>query len=207
MHSHFIPSVMSTITYSGRMRVMVFVDGGYLETKLKTAWGKDITVNYPAFRANIMGYVQKGDSGVSGYLLRIYYYDAIEEGVKRPEQEAKHDLINNSDFFELRLGRIKRDADGRPRQKGVDALIAIDMVTKAYQNHYDIAVLLAGDDDFLDVVKAVKNAGKQVFGFYFEKPTSPSKELKNSFDMKHAIDDNFATQIRTPQTPKMKRLA
>jgi uncharacterized LabA/DUF88 family protein len=62
-----------------------------------------------------------------------------------------------------------------------------------------VAVLLAGDDDFLDVVKAVKNAGRQVVGYYFEKLTS--RELKNSFDMKRAIDTNFATQIRTPQRP------
>lgn len=41
---------------------------------------------------------------------------------------------------------------------GVDTLIAIDTVTKAYQNHYDVAVLLEGDDDFIDVVKAMKNA-------------------------------------------------
>jgi uncharacterized LabA/DUF88 family protein len=46
----------------------------------------------------------------------------------------------------------------------VDTLIAIDMISKAYENHYDVDILLAGDDDFLDVVNAVKNAGKRVYG-------------------------------------------
>lgn len=197
MHHHFIPTSVST--FSGKVRVMAFVDGGYLESNLKKAWGNDITINYSTFRENLLGYVQKGGSGLSGYLVRIYYYDAIEEGKMTLEQEAKHELVNGTDAFELRLGRLIRDGNGDLKQKGVDALIATDMVEKAHLNHYDVAVLVAGDNDFLDVVKAVKNAGKQVFGFYFDKLTS--KELKNSFDMKHAIDDNFATQIRTPQRP------
>jgi uncharacterized LabA/DUF88 family protein len=182
------------------MRVMVFVDGGYLESNLKKQWGDDVTVNYPDFRESLYTYLHLGtDRGIS-YVIRIYYYDAAEEGNLPPEQEAKHKKINDTEYFELRLGRLKKHADGRIKQKGVDTLIAIDMVTKAYQNHFDVAVLLAGDDDFLDVVKAVKNAGKQVFGFYFDQLTS--QQLKDSFDMKMSIDTNFATQIRTPQRPK-----
>ena len=187
-------------TYSGRLRVMVFVDGYYLESNLKKQWGDDITVDYSKFRESLYSYLHLGTDRSVTYVIRIYYYDAIEEGMLKPfEQDIKHKLINDTEYFELRLGRLKKDGEGKPRQKGVDTLIALDMVTKAYQNHYDIAVLLAGDDDFLDVVRAVKNAGKQVFGFYFDKLTS--QELKNSFDMKLSIDTNFATQIRTPQRP------
>ena len=42
------------------------------------------------------------------------------------------------------------------------------MLSKAYENHYDIAILLSGDDDFLDIVTAVKDAGKRVFGTFIE---------------------------------------
>jgi uncharacterized LabA/DUF88 family protein len=54
------------------------------------------------------------------------------------------------------------------------------MVSKAYMDHYDIAFLVTGDEDFLPVVDAVKNAGKRVFGIYFD--TWISEDLKNSFD-------------------------
>ncbi len=35
------------------------------------------------------------------------------------------------------------------KEKGVDVLLAIDMITNAYENNYDIAVLLSGDADFI----------------------------------------------------------
>jgi uncharacterized LabA/DUF88 family protein len=44
------------------------------------------------------------------------------------------------------------------------------------ENHYDIAILLSGDDDIQDIVKAVKNAGKRVFGAYFSKHISDGVE-------------------------------
>lgn len=199
MPNHFIPTFMSSSTYTGRFRVMVFVDGGYLESNLKKQWGDDVTVNYPVFREGLKPYLHLGTDRDVPYVIRIYYYDAIEEGKVPTEQDAKHMLINDTEYFELRLGKLRREKGGKPKQKGVDTMIALDMVTKAYRNHYDIAVLLAGDGDFLDVVKAVKNAGKQVFGFYFDRLTSQA--LINSFDMKLAIDGNLATQIRTPQRP------
>ena len=83
---------------------------------------------------------------------------------------------------------------GSFKQKGVDTLIAIDMLSKAYENHYDVAVLLAGDEDFLDVVNSVKNAGKRVFGAFFEKHISP--ELKDSFDKRLHLVDNFFLNVR-----------
>ena len=67
------------------------------------------------------------------------------------------------------------------KQKGVDTLIAIDMITKAYLNHYDVAYLVAGDRDFVNVVKTVKNYTGKIVIRIFE-PTSISQELKKAFD-------------------------
>lgn len=174
---------------------MAFVDGGYLESNLNKKWGSPL-VDYVVLRNDLFSHIPS-TGGRTLQLLRIYYYDAVDfTKPTPPEQADKHKIINNTNFLELRLGRLKLDKEGKPRQKGVDTLLALDIVTKAYQNHFDIAILLAGDDDFLDVVKAVKNAGKQVLGFYFDQLIS--QELKNSFDMKLAIDGTLATQIRIP---------
>ncbi len=179
---------------SPSLRVMAFVDGGYLESNMMKKWGSAL-VDYPALRNNLFTQIQR--AGQRFILLRIYYYDARDfDKPISAEQDSKHKIINNTDFFELRLGRLKEDKDGKPRQKGVDTLLALDIVTKAYQNHFDVAILLAGDDDFLDIVKAVKNAGRQVFGFYFDRLIS--EELKNILDVRLAIDNTLATQIRIP---------
>jgi uncharacterized LabA/DUF88 family protein len=180
--------------YSGILRVMAFVDGGYLEHNLNDLF-KSPKIDYSVFIHSLVSHLPK--TTIEHYLTRVYYYDAISAEKVSPDQQAKHELIHGTNHFELRLGRIKDDGQGMPRQKGVDTLIAIDMVSKAYENHYDVAILLAGDDDFLDAVKAVKNAGKQVYGFFFAKHVS--RELKNAFDSRLAIDTNFATQIRHPK--------
>jgi uncharacterized LabA/DUF88 family protein len=180
-------------SFSGMLRVMAFIDGGYLEHNIKNHFN-GAKIDFSKFDSNLLSYLPQSRARVSYYLVRMYYYDALHEQKSSEEQTKKHEQIHAYDFFELRNGRIKDAGDGKPRQKGVDALIAIDMVSKAYENQYDIAVLLAGDDDFVDVVNAVKNTGKQVYGMYFSKHISDN--LKNALDARVAIEGNFATQIR-----------
>jgi len=186
-----VPFYSSGPGYSGMLKVMVFVDGGYLERNMQGILGKSY-LDYSAFANRLTSHLP--GSSAAYYLIRIYYYDAIYADKLPEEQRIKHQQIHNTDRFELRLGRLKNDGEGKPKQKGVDALIAIDMVSMAYENHYDIAVLLAGDDDFLDVVKAVKNAGKMVVGFFFEQHISV--DLKNILDTRVPIDSTFATQLK-----------
>jgi uncharacterized LabA/DUF88 family protein len=120
---------------------------------------------------------------VSFELIRTYYYDAQ---ISEKEDRKKYREINKNmerveyiPGFDVRLGTLKKTKDGY-RQKGVDTLIAIDMLSKAYENHYDMAVLVAGDEDFLEVVKSVKNTGKRVIGVFFR--SHISENLMNSFD-------------------------
>ncbi|UCF13247.1 MAG: NYN domain-containing protein, partial [Thermoplasmatales archaeon] len=47
-------------------------------------------------------------------------------------------------------------------EKKIDIQIAIDVVSLAYENAYDTAVLVTGDGDFVPVVKKVRNFGKNV---------------------------------------------
>ena len=79
--------------------------------------------------------------------IRVYYYDAMleEENPKTEQQRLYFKTIINIAGFEDRLGNIKKAKKERNRQKGVDSLIAVDMISKAYQDHYDSALLIAGD--------------------------------------------------------------
>jgi uncharacterized LabA/DUF88 family protein len=74
--------------------------------------------------------------------------------VKEPQKPKKNgkklntyfERIKETELYEVRLGRLIKDGSGSYKQKGVDVSMAIDMLTKAYESHYDVAVLLAGDD-------------------------------------------------------------
>jgi len=127
-------------------------------------------------------------------IARTYYYDAIVRKEDDAEQYMKQknffDLINErvsqSRPFECKFEElIKRTkkAKAKYHQKGVDTLLAIDMISKGYKGHYELAFLLAGDRDFLNVVKTVKDdIGKWVCGIYYKKETA--KELVDLFDFK-----------------------
>lgn len=45
----------------------------------------------------------------------------------------------------------------RPQEKGVDVKIAVDMVTMAMRDEFDIAVLFSNDTDFVPAIESVMN--------------------------------------------------
>jgi len=71
--------------------------------------------------------------------------------------------------------------------------MAIDMLTKAYENHYEIAILVAGDGDFVDLVEAVKDAGKRVCGAYI--PDHVSDKLRESLDLRIDISEEILSKL------------
>ena len=186
---------------STRNNVMVFIDGSYIRKHTKEKHGTDL-LNYDTL-GRLLAQTAVGSSA---NLIRIYYYDAIanmkdadkipdleqrkiiEEEIKDliKKQEHYFERINKQEFVTIRQGHLVVANKENPRQKGVDVLMAIDMLTAANEKQYDWAVLVAGDSDFLDLVKAVKQTGANIMGFYFKEHIS--KELVNAFDRRNELD-------------------
>ena len=188
-------------------RVMVFIDGNYLEKVIDDKKWTDkgsvglIYQNIPNFLVN-----QTRRGSITPQLERAYYYNALpnpkdldnikdeqdKANIKKKmeeiiqKNEPRFDAIRLLDMFDVRLGRLVYSKNGESRQKGVDSLIAIDMLSKAFKKDYDEAVLVAGDSDFVEVVKAVKDAGVKVAGAFFKENTS--KELIQSLDKQIVLD-------------------
>lgn len=171
---------------------MIFIDGGCLREGFEKTIGRKIgkdSKDFSNLQRNLMRHVVF--EGIVGELRRVYYYDAIVEhsDFKYEEQEKYFERIRNCNFYDVKLGRLIKTNDGY-RQKGVDVLIAIDMLTKAFQHHYDIAAFLGSDDDFIDLIESVKElAGKRVYGFYF--PYKTSERLLQAFDLKLDLSYNL----------------
>jgi len=180
-------------------KLMAFVDGGYLREQCKVKIGTD-DINYEKLKHRLESEFNASCGGkYSGDLIRIYYYDGIVEPDEQEykEQKKRFSKIKNIDGYDVRLCRLTRTGENKSgplKQKGVDVKLAIDMLSKAYQGDYDFALLVAGDNDFLDLVEAVKDSKKRVFGFYFRE--NVSDELLDSFDVKRAID-NFVNDLKT----------
>lgn len=133
-------------------RLMVFIDGGYLRENFKRIFDSDFFDCKEVIEIAVDTFNQEYPI-FDGDLIRVYYYDGIVDPLhENYEKQMKYfEEIRTIEFYEVRLGRLipsGKDGKGTLKQKGVDVKLASDMIVKAYQNHYDFAVLFAGDDDF-----------------------------------------------------------
>jgi uncharacterized LabA/DUF88 family protein len=63
-------------------------------------------------------------------------------------------------------------------EKGIDVKIAVDMITLALHNMYDVAILVSGDSDFVPVINQLKEFKKSVQVAMFMNDSRKSYELK-----------------------------
>ena len=139
-------------------RVMVFIDGSNLYHSLKNHFNRtDLDIGI--FCRRLLGRRR---------LIRIYYYNAKvglkEEPERYRKQQAFFTSVNSVPYSELRLGRLVYTnwPSVPPYEKGTDVQLATDMITHGFKSNYDVAILVAGDNDFVGALQAVKDNGKHV---------------------------------------------
>lgn len=106
--------------------------------------------------------------------------------------------IKNSPYFEViegiqeiryykdKIFDINKSDTYTTEEKGTDINIAVHMLSKAYQNSYDIAVLISGDTDYVPVVEVLHQIGKIVVLATF--PKQNISKYKNLYDQHISID-------------------
>ncbi|MBE8539400.1 NYN domain-containing protein [Geoglobus acetivorans] len=186
--------------YSHLRRVMIFIDGGYFKRVVDRHFGdgksKDPEVMSRTLNHLISDILRNSSFAPNSKpeLIRSYYYDAKfspEDDEFKDQNNYFEEIRGYINYpFEMKFGRLIRAGKDRreKRQKGVDVLLSVDMVTKAFLDHYDVAVLVAGDQDFLDAIRVVKDfSGKKVAGYFVpanNAPPNTSEELIKSLDFK-----------------------
>ncbi|MBT4192163.1 MAG: NYN domain-containing protein [Candidatus Diapherotrites archaeon] len=71
----------------------------------------------------------------------------------------------------LFLGRLEKRGNGKV-EKGVDVKLAVDLISNAFKDRFDIAIIISNDADFVPAIKEVQNRGKKVFNVSFPKTKS-----------------------------------
>lgn len=163
-------------------RVAIFIDGSNLYHALRSSFGR-YNLNFADFTSKLCG---------SRRLFRTYYYNVLQDQTQRPdvyrEQQEFLDILRKTPYLEVRLGGTKM-AQGIPVEKGIDIMLATDLLYFGWNDFYDVAVLVSGDADFAYALQAVKNMGKHVEVAYFE--SGVSKDLLNVADNRHILDQGF----------------
>lgn len=136
-------------------RVAVFIDGSNLYHSLEENC-KRYDVNFSSFADRLCG---------KRTLYRIYYYNVVRDADRNPQayqyQQKFLTALHNTPYLEVRLGSYKLRGDVAV-EKGVDIMLATDLLRMAWDNVYDVAILVSGDGDFAYAVQSVKNLGKHV---------------------------------------------
>lgn len=102
--------------------------------------------------------------------------------------------IGNTDYFEVIEGSqeirqisddipidINRSETYRTKEKGTDINLAVHMLSKAFQNSLDVAILVSGDTDYLPVIETLHQLGKIVVI-----ATLPNQNIKKYAKLKDA---------------------
>jgi uncharacterized LabA/DUF88 family protein len=163
-------------------RVAIFIDGSNLYHALRSNF-KRHDLNFAEF-ANRLSAPRR--------LFRVYYYNILQDESQYPEsyreQQDFLDALHHMPYLEIRLGGTKM-AQGIPVEKGIDIMLATDLLHFAWTDLYDVAVLVSGDGDFAYALQAVKNVGKHVEVAYFE--NNISKSLLEVADQWHLLNRAF----------------
>jgi uncharacterized LabA/DUF88 family protein len=179
-------------------RVAIFIDGSNLYHGLRSSFGRH-NLNFAEFANKLCG---------PRRLFRTYYYNVLQDPTQRPdtyrEQQEFLDMLRKTPYLEIRLGGTKV-SQGIPVEKGIDIMLATDLLYFAWNDFYDVAVLVSGDADFAYALQAVKNMGKHVEVAYFE--TGGSKDLLSVADNRYLLNRAFFTSLWTHRRYTYRRRA
>jgi len=163
-------------------RVAIFIDGSNLYHALRENLGRT-DLNFSEFARKLVG---------ERRLFRIYYYNVLQDPVRNPEgareQQEFLNMLRASPHLEVRLGSTKL-SQGTTVEKGVDVMLATDMVNFGWMGIYETALLVSGDGDFAYALQTTKNQGKNVEVAYFER--NASRDLLDIADESLLLNKSF----------------
>lgn len=163
-------------------RVGIFIDGSNLYHALRSNCGR-ADLNFPEFIARLCRERQ---------LFRAYYYNILQEPNQNPdgyrEQQEFLDILRRTPYLEVRLGYTKL-RQGVTIEKGIDVMLATDLLRYGWSGLYETAILVSGDGDFAYAIQSAKDMGKHIEVAYFE--NSVSKDLLELADYSQLLNRAF----------------
>lgn len=141
-----------------RGRTIVFIDNSNIFSgQLSAGWRIDAR--------KLRDYLERG-----GTVWQVFFFASVTDP-PRYQQTGFYNTLRNDLRWEVELfplgrktARCNRCGDSRtvPVEKGVDVAVATKMLTLAGNRAFDTAILISGDKDYLQTVRAIKNLGLRV---------------------------------------------
>jgi len=182
---------MTTMVYgSGRTphyeKVMGFIDGSNFLIELAKEIGMEFRADKPPLLAlELAPYFTNRFFYKDGLItIRRYWFASYQGNEEFSKEYARklRELAFEPVLFKKHNGK----------EKGVDIALATEMLVNAFNQNYDVGVIVAGDKDYVGLVKEVKRYGPIIVGSFFKHGLSDDLSLAvdNFVDIMHGIDLN-----------------
>ncbi|MCK5127320.1 MAG: NYN domain-containing protein [candidate division Zixibacteria bacterium] len=120
-------------------------------------------------------------------LVQVYYYNAsLDLGANSKtywKQQSFFGVLRKIPKVRVvlcRLRKVKRNGSVEYEIKGDDTHLVSDLVGGAYEDQYDTAIIVSGDEDFVSPIQRVRKLGKRIENAYFS--SSSSYNLRKACD-------------------------
>jgi len=126
---------------------------------------------------------------VQRHAIRAFYYTSVVGDEKKITniRRALHTLGFNPYVF-------KKSSQTR-KTKGVDITLVKDILSNAYSDNFDVAVIIAGDGDYIPLVEEIKRIGKVAYiAFFLDKRFGWNEELGLASDREFDIGRSFKSR-------------
>jgi len=161
---------------SGDQKYMVFVDGTNLLAELSRYAGGAIRAEKPTpedFELALKA-ARKLTKGIPDMYrhVRSHWFGSFmgDEPYRSAQVETLRRYRFEAHLFQRR----------NKREKGVDIALTKEMLINAFNDNYDLALLIAGDEDYVGLVNELKRFGVIVYGSFLE--NGLSEAIRIAFD-------------------------
>jgi len=179
-----------------RERVAIFIDGSNLYHNLKR---NHVKISFEEIISRLETWREVTD---------IFYYTAELDKEYNLEKYKDHheflEKLRKIPNFHVILCNLKKtileDGSFDYDIKGDDVHLASDLIKGSYENSYDVAIVVSGDEDFVPAIKIARANKKRVINAFF--PKSSAYLLRNccdgSINLKKALSKKRSPNMVRP---------
>lgn len=172
-------------------RTMVFIDGTNFLREFAKKLGVDFRADKPPAKAiEAANWLFRpmcaihGSHGSQRYdVIRRYWFSSYQGNEE--DGESLREILRKN-HFEPVIFKKKRNG----KEKGVDIALTKEMLVNAFNQNFDVGLLIAGDADYIALVNEVKRYGPVVWVAFFSSPCL-SSSLRIEADMFIDIMSDF----------------
>ncbi len=150
--------------------------------------------NDPDYDVDIFKLLKRLSRGYD--LIRTYFYSstAQPQDIRSKNEQFWHQKMLNLQTQLTRHGiKVTNKLRMKNKEKGVDVALVTDFLMLGMRGAFEVAIIVSGDQDYVNAIEAVQNIGKIVHIACFE--NSFPDEMYRYADRYIPFDD-FAREIR-----------